>query len=222
MKKRIKIFETIYRLKMIPIFHNNDIEKSKSIVKALSEGGAHCIEYTNRSSQALSTFIELSRYVKKKLPHVSLGVGSITHARLANSYINAGADFIVSPCLDKELFFFCNQQKIAFIPGCSTTTEIHHAEKYGAEICKIFPGTILNPDFIKAVLGPMPWSSLMPTGGVNVDEKSIKAWFDSGVVAVGLGSQLISNKIINNKNYSLLAEETQNILKIINKNLINS
>ncbi|GAI23291.1 unnamed protein product, partial [marine sediment metagenome] len=106
--------------------------------------------------------------------------------------------------------------KIAYIPGAATTTEISLAEEFGAEIVKIFPGSTLGgPDFVKNILGPMPWSKLMPTGGVTAEESNIKAWFDAGVVCIGMGSKLVSNKLVSEGKYEEIASLTSKVLKII-------
>jgi len=112
----------------------------------------------------------------------------------------------------------CNRRKIAWVPGCATPTEISKAEELGAEIVKIFPGTSVGgPGFVKAFLGPSPWSRIMPTGGVDPTEENLKGWFDAGVYCVGMGSKLITKDIISHKDFALLTRRCKETLDLIQK-----
>jgi 2-dehydro-3-deoxyphosphogluconate aldolase/(4S)-4-hydroxy-2-oxoglutarate aldolase len=145
-----------------------------------------------------------------------LGVGSVVDAGTASLYIQLGANFIVSPILNPDMAKVCNRRKILWSPGCGSLTEINQAEEYGAEICKIFPGAqVGGPSFVKAIKGPCPWTSLMPTGGVEPTEESLKAWFGAGVTCVGMGSQLIRKEIIHQGNYSDLTNKVKQVFEIL-------
>jgi 2-dehydro-3-deoxyphosphogluconate aldolase/(4S)-4-hydroxy-2-oxoglutarate aldolase len=134
---------------------------------------------------------------------VTLGVGSVVDAATTALYIANGARFVVSPGLVPDIARLCNRRKIPYMPGCATTTEIGNAEELGVEIVKMFPGgSVGGPEFVKAVRGPMPWTKIMPTGGVEPTRESLKAWFDAGVVAVGIGSRLISPAMLAAKDYA--------------------
>ena len=140
----------------------------------------------------------------------------MTDAPTAALYIANGANFIVGPSFNKETALLCNKRKVAYIPGTATATEISIAEEFGAEIVKIFPGsTVGGPNFIKNILGPMPWSKLMPTGGVTAEESNIKAWFDAGAACIGMGSKLVSSKLVSEGKYNEIASLTSEVLKII-------
>ena len=125
----------------------------------------------------------------------------------------AGANFVVTPVFRKDIAKICNRRKVLWSPGCGSLTEISRAEEMGCELIKLFPGSIYGPEFVKAIKGPQPWTSIMPTGGVNTSKENLKGWFDSGVSCVGIGSKLISNDILIAKDYKALEEKVKEILK---------
>ena len=129
-----------------------------------------------------------------------------------------GSNFIVSPLIDEDTARFCNRRKIAWSPGCGSVTEINKAHELGAEVVKVFPGSAVGgPDFISGVKGPMPWASIMPTGGVSPDEANLKGWFKAGVHCVGMGSQLFPKDVIESENYSVITDKCSQALAIIQK-----
>jgi 2-dehydro-3-deoxyphosphogluconate aldolase / (4S)-4-hydroxy-2-oxoglutarate aldolase len=197
---------------IIPVFYHPDPEICFDVIKACYNGGLWVFEFTNRGDYAHEVFSVLNKRVSKELPEVILGTGSVMDAATASLYIQLGTNFIVSPALKEDMASVCNRRKILWSPGCGSVTEISRAEELGAEIVKIFPGTqVGGPEFVKAVKGPMPWSSIMPTGGVTPDEDNLKAWFKAGVTCVGMGSQLISNDIIKDRNYPLLVDRAKHL-----------
>ncbi|MFA5015040.1 MAG: bifunctional 4-hydroxy-2-oxoglutarate aldolase/2-dehydro-3-deoxy-phosphogluconate aldolase, partial [Actinomycetota bacterium] len=194
---RITVYNVMLEDGLIPLFYNKDIEKSKKIAGALAKGGSKVLEFTNRGDLAVEVFSDLIKFNIKEYPGLITGVGSVMDAPTAALYIALGANFIVGPSFNKEIALLCNRRKVAYIPGAATVNEISMAEEYGAEIVKIFPGsTVGGPGFVKNILGPMPWSKLMPTGGVTTEESNIKAWFDAGVVCIGMGSNLVNSKSV--------------------------
>jgi len=214
--KRLQVLNSMLKLGMIPVFHIADVSLGKEIIRACYEGGAYCIEMTNRGDHAIDVFRELELYCKNNLPGVILGVGSIVDAPTAAMYIAYGAGFVVGPAIDEETAILCNKRKITYIPGCGSLSEIHRAEALGVEICKVFPGKeVGGPGFIKSVLGPCPWSSLMPTGGVEPTVESLTSWFEAGAVCTGIGSQLITKEILKNRDFALLTRQVQETLEII-------
>jgi len=201
---------------VIPVFYNSEIEVAKNIVKACAEGGAICIEMTNRGDGAIDIFKELELFCKSSLPEVILGAGSIVDAPTAALYIGYGANFIVGPVIDEETAILCNKRKIPYSPGCGSATEIQKAHALGVEFCKLFPGTqVGGPAFVKAMKSPCPWTSIMPTGGVSPTEESLKDWFTSGVACVGMGSNLITKESIKNKNYSQITSDMKKVIHLI-------
>ncbi|TRX03725.1 bifunctional 4-hydroxy-2-oxoglutarate aldolase/2-dehydro-3-deoxy-phosphogluconate aldolase [Flavobacterium gawalongense] len=214
---RIEVASVMAATGMVPLFFHTDVELGKKIVKACYDGGARLMEFTSRGDFAFEIFGALNKYALAELPGMILGVGSITDAAAASLYMQLGANFIVTPVLREDIAIACNRRKVLWSPGCGSLTEIARAEELGCEIVKLFPGDIYGPNFIKAIKGPCPWTSIMPTGGVSTSEENLKGWFDSGVTCVGIGSQLISNEILANKDYDGLKLKVQETLAIIDK-----
>ena len=107
--------------------------------------------------------------------------------------------------------------KVLWSPGCGSLTEINKAEELGCEIIKLFPGANFGPDFVKAIKGPQPWTSVMPTGGVTLEESNLKGWFNAGVTCVGMGSNLISKTVVENRDYSGLEKSIRDTLALIKR-----
>lgn len=204
--RRLEVFNAIMRSGLIPIFYHEELSVARHIVDACVAGGATVIEFTNRGDRAWQTFAALLQYRRNSQSDVVLGAGSILDVATAALYVNNGADFIVGPTFNVEIAELCNRRKVAYIPGCGTLTEISNAEAAGAELVKIFPGDVLGPDFVKAVHGPQPWTSMVVTGGVSPDEDNIKQWFDAGVCAVGMGSGLIRRDWVISGQYRKITE----------------
>lgn len=215
---RIEVALKMKETGMIPVFYHKDAEVCKQVVKACYEGGVRVFEFTNRGDFAHEVFAELSKWVAKEAPELILGVGSVIDSATAAIYIQLGSNFIVSPLIDEETARICNRRKIAWSPGCGSVTEINRAHELGAEVVKVFPGSSVGgPDFISGVKGPMPWASIMPTGGVSTDEENLRGWFKAGVHCVGIGSQLFPKEVIESENYSLISEKCSQVLTIIKR-----
>ena len=213
---KLDTINAIERIGLIPVFYNPDIEAAKKIVKACADGGAICIEMTNRGDHAIEVFAELEKYCSNSLPEVILGAGSIVDAPTAANYIAHGANFIVGPVLDNETAILCNKRKIPYSPGCGSATEIQNAHSLGVDYVKVFPGDLVGgPAFVKAVLGPCPWTRIMPTGGVDITEESLMEWFEAGVACGGIGSKLISREIIKEGDFGKLSKNIEKIISLI-------
>lgn len=212
---RIEVAKTMKESGMIPLFFSDDLELSKNVLKACYDGGARLLEFTSRGDFAHEVFGELSKYAIKELPGMVLGVGSVTDAASASQYMALGANFIVTPVLREDIALVCNRRKVLWSPGCGSLTEIARAEELGCEIVKLFPGDIYGPQFVKAVKGPQPWTSIMPTGGVSPTLENLTGWFSAGVTCVGMGSKLISKEIIKNKDFKTLEENVRETLSLI-------
>jgi len=214
--KRIDVLRAMMDTGLVPVFYNGDVDVAKNIIRACADGGIRAIEFTNRGDQAFAVFAELVKTFAVERPEVILGVGSIVDAPTAALYISCGANFVVGPMLNAEVARLCNRRKIAYSPGCGSVSEISQAEELGVEICKVFPGSeVGGPAFVKAVLGPCPWSSLMPTGGVEATRESLAAWFGAGVACVGMGTHLITKESLDTKNYPAITENAARILELI-------
>jgi 2-dehydro-3-deoxyphosphogluconate aldolase/(4S)-4-hydroxy-2-oxoglutarate aldolase len=196
----------------VPLFYNPSIQVSISVAEACSAGGARILEFTNRGDRAYEVFGQLSQYINENKLSLILGVGSVIDAPTAARYIGAGANFVVGPILNPDVARICNRRKIAYLPGCATLTEISQAEELGAEIVKIFPGsTTGGPSFIKSILGPCPWTRIMPTGGVSATEDNIRDWIEAGACCVGMGSKLITKDAVAAENY----QEIRKTIKLV-------
>lgn len=210
---RLQVLNTMVETGLVPVFYHADVEVAKKIAQAVAEGGARTIEFTNRGDFAPWVFKELSEYVAKSLPNVILGVGSVVDAPTAALYIASGANFVVGPILNPEIARLCNRRKIAYSPGCGSASEIAQAEELGVEIVKVFPGdSVGGPAFVKAILGPTPWTRIMPTGGVETTQESINAWFKAGITAAGIGSNLVKKEWIAAGNYAAMTAKTAEVL----------
>ncbi len=203
---------------VIPVFYHPETEVCINVIRACSNGGAKCIEFTNRGDFAAYTFLEVTRHFAKADPSVIMGVGSVVDAPTAGLYIANGAKFVVGPILNADVAKVCNRRKIAYSPGCGSASEISYAEELGCEIVKVFPGSSVGgPEFVKAVLGPMPWTKIMPTGGVEATEESLKAWFGAGIVAAGIGSNLITKKLLDAGDYAGIEKKVRETVALIKK-----
>lgn len=210
--------EVILRMReigIVPIFYHKDAEICRNVIKACYEGGLKVFEFTNRGDFAHELFSELHKWAEKEIPDLMMGVGSVVDAGTTSLYIQLGANFVVSPLLNPDMAKACNRRKILWIPGCGSVSEIGYAEEFGADILKIFPGSSVGgPDFIKSIKGPCPWTSLMPTGGVEPTLENLKEWFDAGAVCVGIGTNLITKELIARKDWEGLKEKTDATVKI--------
>jgi len=193
---------------LLPVFYNGDAEIAKKIVRACADGGAKVIEFTNRGDRAYQVFSELAKSCDQ-FPEVVLGAGTILDPATAGLYINSGANFVVGPVFNPEIAKICNRRKVAYIPGCSTPSEISMAEEMGADIIKVFPGITVKPSFIKAMLGPCPWSKLMPSGGVEATREDIFAWIKAGASVLNIGTKLIPKDLVKAEDFESIKRRVE-------------
>ena len=218
MKKRIDIINKIRDIRVMPLFYHPDPDIALPVMQAVFDGGLDLMEFTNRGPNAFNVFEKLHAFKAKNYPEAALGIGSIVDAPTAAQYIQAGADFVVSPLLNHEVIKVCNRRKILHIPGCSTLSEISQAEEWGAEMVKVFPaGQLGGPAFIKAIKGPCPWTSIVVTGGVKAEYENLKAWHDAGVEGFGIGSDLISKDLLKEGDYAGLTGKVKELVRIIER-----
>ena len=213
---RISVLLAMMDQGVIPVFYHPDFEVCKNVIQACGNGGAKCIEFTNRGEFAPQVFLEVTRHFAKADKSVIMGVGSVVDAPTAGVYICNGAKFVVGPLLNADIAKVCNRRKIPYSPGCGTMSEINYAEELGCEIVKIFPGnSVGGPDFVKSVLAPCPWTRIMPTGGVDATEKSLREWFQAGVACVGIGSKLITKELLETKDYAGIEKKVRETIQLI-------
>lgn len=215
---RIEVALKMKETGIVPVFYHKDIEVCKNVLKACYEGGIRVFEFTNRGDYAHEVFTALNKYAAETMPDMMLGIGSVVDAGTCGLYMQLGASFIVSPILNEEMAKACNRRKVMWSPGCGSLSEISKAEELGAEVVKIFPGSeVGGPSFVKAVKGPLPWTSIMPTGGVSPTEDNLKGWFEAGVHCVGMGSQLITKDILAENNFDKLTQKAKDAISIAQK-----
>jgi 2-dehydro-3-deoxyphosphogluconate aldolase / (4S)-4-hydroxy-2-oxoglutarate aldolase len=183
---KARLTELLRRDKVLPLFTPDDLSLAQDRLQALSDAGIQAIELTHRSPQTAEHFGPLRR----AFPALLLGVGTILSAGDAEQFLALGADFLVSPCLVPEVAEVCRRAGRPYLPGAGTVREVFEAQQAGAEIVKLFPGEVLGPAFVRALLGPLPGSLLMVSGGVAPTPPGLEPWLDAGVLAAGLGSQL--------------------------------
>jgi 2-dehydro-3-deoxyphosphogluconate aldolase/(4S)-4-hydroxy-2-oxoglutarate aldolase len=214
--RRLQVLNAINEIGVVPVFYNGNLDAVQNIVRACAAGGIRVLEFTNRGDHAWEVFSELEKYCATEVPDAILGAGSVLEPATAAMYINSGANFIVGPVTNPEVARLCNRRKVSYTPGAGTASEVSAAEELGCEIIKVFPGSGAGgPGFVKDLLGPMPWSSIMPTGGVNITRESLAGWFDAGVVAVGMGSKLVSADVIKNRDWDTLEERSRQVVATI-------
>jgi 2-dehydro-3-deoxyphosphogluconate aldolase/(4S)-4-hydroxy-2-oxoglutarate aldolase len=215
---RIQVALKMQETGLVPVFYHPDLNICINVLKACYDGGVRVFEFTNRGDFAHEIFAELNKYSIRELPGMILGIGSVIDAGTASLYIQMGTNFVVSPVLKEEMALVCNRRKIMWSPGCGSLTEISRAEELGAEVVKIFPAEqVGGPKFVENIKGPCPWTSIMPTGGVEPTDENLSKWFKAGVICVGIGSQLITRDIIKNSSYDVLAQKVKETLAIIQK-----
>lgn len=202
---------------MVPVFYHKEAKVAQQVVKACYEGGVRVFEFTNRGDFAHEVFADVIRFSRAECPELALGVGSVIDAPTAALYLQLGADFVVGPMFNAEISRVCNRRSIPYIPGCETVSEVSLAQETGCQICKIFPGDVLGPKFVKGLRAPMPWSKLMVTGGVEPTEENLSAWFRAGVFCVGMGSKLFPSSTIADSDWTGITDKCRETLAIIQK-----
>jgi len=200
---------------ILPLFFHKEAYVSLEVLRAVHSAGVNAVEYTNRGDAAFSNFKAMVALRNEKMPEMMLGIGTIKNLAQAKMYRQAGADFIVSPGFVPEVAAYCVENDIFYAPGCMTPTEIIAAENAGIGFIKLFPGNLLGPEFMATIKDIFPKLIFMPTGGVDTTYENIKSWFDAGVSAVGMGSKLISKKLMEDKDYDTITSETQKVLELI-------
>jgi len=200
---------------ILPLYFYKDTEVSLQVLRSLHHAGIRAVEYTNRGEAALANFKKMRELCDSELKGMYLGIGTIKNGSMAQTFIDAGADFIICPGLIEEVAEVADKNNMLWVPGCMTPSEIIRAETLGAKMIKLFPGNILGPEFMSAIKALFPDLLFMPTGGVDLDKENIAGWLKAGVCAVGMGSKLISNQLLEQKDYAKIGELTKQALEIL-------
>ena len=215
MNKTQQIADAIIKQGMLPLYFNSSEEVSLDVLKSIYRAGVKAVEYTNRGDAALANFKKMVALRNAEMPGLLLGVGTIKNMQHANDYMAAGADFLVSPGFVSDVAAYCVSNDIFYAPGCMTPSEIIAAENTGIKFIKLFPGNMLGPEFLTTIKDIFPKLLFMPTGGVDTTKENIEGWFKAGVCAVGMGSKLISKKLMEAKDYGTIETETKKVLELI-------
>ena len=193
---KIRVIETMKETGIVPVFYHSDAEIAKKVLKACYDGGIRAFEFTNRGDFAQEVFGQLVKYAVKELPGMIVGVGSVVDPATAAMYLQLGANFVVGPLFNPAIAPVCNRRCVPYCPGCGSVSEVGAAQEAGCDLCKVFPGDVLGPAFVKGLRAPMPWSKIMVTGGVKPTRENLEGWFKAGVTCVGMGSNLFPKEVI--------------------------
>lgn len=215
MKSKQQVLDSIITQGMLPLFFYADADVSVEITRTLYKAGIRVFEYTNRGADALDNFKKLKELQQAEMPDLHLGIGTIKSIHEADAFINAGADFLVSPIVNPAVAKMAHDLNMLWIPGCMTPTEIYTAQSADAALIKLFPANILGPEFLTSIKELFRDQLFMPTGGVELDAVNISTWFKAGVCAVGMGSKLISKKVLEEKLYDELFTNTQKAIELV-------
>ena len=186
MARKEEILQRIKECGLVAVVRAENGEQAEKIADACIAGGVAAIEITFTVPGAQDVIKQLAgRY---KSGEIILGAGTVLDPETARAAILAGAQYVVSPCLNTETVRLCNRYQTACMPGAMTIKEVVECMEAGADIVKIFPGELFGPAIIKAIKGPIPQAPLMPTGGVGLE--NVGEWIKAGAVAVGAGGNL--------------------------------
>ncbi|MCH5245152.1 MAG: bifunctional 4-hydroxy-2-oxoglutarate aldolase/2-dehydro-3-deoxy-phosphogluconate aldolase [Muribaculaceae bacterium] len=214
---KIAVLQKMGETRMVPVFYDKDVEVACQVVKACYDGGVRAFEFTNRGDFAHEVFAEVVKFAAKECPEMAMGVGSIVDPATAALYLQLGACFVVGPLFNPEIAKICNRRNVPYTPGCGSVSEVGFAQECGCDLCKVFPGDVLGPKFVKGMKAPMPWSKLMVTGGVEPTEENLKGWFAAGVYCVGMGSKLFPKDKVAAKDWKYVTDKCREALDIIKK-----
>ena len=209
---KLQVLNRMEEAPMVPVFYHKDVETAKKVVKACYDGGVRAFEFTNRGDFAHEVFAEVVKFAAVECPEMAVGVGAIVDGGTASLYMQLGACFVVGPLFNPDVAKVCNRRQVPYIPGCGSVSEIGFAQEAGCEVCKVFPGDVLGPKFVKGLLAPMPWSKIMVTGGVEPTQENITAWFKAGVCCVGMGSKLFPKDKVEAQDWAYVTSKCKEVL----------
>lgn len=215
MANRQQVTEYILQQGILPLYFHPEEQVSVEVLRAIYRAGIRAVEYTNRGEAAFRNFQKLIAIRNQEMPDMWLGVGTIKQLKEAEQYLAAGADFLVSPGYLADVARLAIERNLLYAPGCMTPTEIMAAEQQGLQLIKLFPGSLLGPEFVSSIRDIFPALWFMPTGGVDTTRENLERWFQAGVVTVGMGSKLISKKLMEQRDYATIEKLTREVLQTI-------
>jgi len=205
---KTEVLETISREGVIPVFHHSDVDVVVEVARALVAGGLTTFEFTNRGDGAIEVLGDLVEVTRQALPELIVGAGTIVDGASAAHVIDLGANFVFAPNFSAEVAVACHARNVPYVPGCGTVTEIVDAYRAGCDLVKLFPASSMGgPAFLSAVRAPCPWVQAVPTGGVEPTVESLRPWYEAGAPAVGMGSKLLQEDLIEKRDFDGLAEQ---------------
>lgn len=211
---KFSVIEKIGSTRVVPVFYHNDIDVAKHVLKACYDGGIRAFEFTNRGDFAHEIFGELVKYGAAECPEMAVGAGSVVDPATAALYMQLGACFIVGPLFNPDIAKVCNRRAVPYTPGCGSVSEVGFAQEAGCDICKVFPGDVLGPKFVKGLLAPMPWTKIMVTGGVEPTAENLDAWFSAGAFCVGMGSKLFPKDRIVAEDWKYISDKCRDAVSL--------
>ena len=212
---KLAVMQKIGETGMVPVFYHSNAETAKKVIKACYDGGVRAFEFTNRGDFAQEVFAECVKFAAKECPELALGIGSVVDAPTAALYIQLGACFVVGPLFNPDIVPVCNRRLVPYCPGCGTVSEIGKAQELGCDLCKLFPGDVYGPAFVKGMMAPCPWTKLMVTGGVAPPTETLTAWVEAGVYCVGIASNLFPKEEVATGNWQYITDKCKEALGYI-------
>ncbi|MBD5276802.1 MAG: bifunctional 4-hydroxy-2-oxoglutarate aldolase/2-dehydro-3-deoxy-phosphogluconate aldolase [Bacteroides sp.] len=209
---KLSVLSKMGRAPIVPVFYHSDATTACQVVKACYDGGVRAFEFTNRGDFAHEVFAAVVKYAATECPEMAVGVGSIVEPATAALYMQLGACFVVGPLFNPEVARICNRRGVPYTPGCGSVSEVGFAQEAGCDLCKVFPGDVLGPKFVKGLLAPMPWTKIMVTGGVEPTPENLKAWFSAGAYCVGMGSKLFPKDRIAAQDWAYITDSCRQAL----------
>ncbi len=210
--KKLEVLVKMNEAPVVPVFYHKDAKTACAVVKACYDGGIRCFEFTNRGDFAHEVFAEVVKFAAKECPEMAVGVGSVVDPGTASLYMQLGACFVVGPLFNPEVAKVCNRRQVPYVPGCGSVTEVGYAQEAGCEVCKVFPGDVLGPKFVKGLKAPMPWSKIMVTGGVEPTAENLSSWKAAGTDFVGMGSKLFPKDKVAAEDWQYVADKCREAL----------
>jgi 2-dehydro-3-deoxyphosphogluconate aldolase/(4S)-4-hydroxy-2-oxoglutarate aldolase len=185
---KLKVLSRVIESGLVAIVRTDSPDQAARIADACAQGGVAALEITFTVPNAAAVISDLARRYQPE--QMVIGAGTVLDPETARVAILAGAQFLVSPAVNPETARLANRYQVPYMPGADNVRDVIEAMECGADIIKVFPGEVLGPEFIKAVKAPLPQASLMPTGGVSIENAA--TWIKAGACALGVGGNLIA------------------------------
>jgi 2-dehydro-3-deoxyphosphogluconate aldolase / (4S)-4-hydroxy-2-oxoglutarate aldolase len=212
-RSRSSVLSTLREVGIIPVIRAESAEAAVAVVEALVEAGLTVAEITMTVPRAIDAIASVAKRFGDK---VLVGAGTVTDAETARRAVDAGAEFIVTPCLVPEVIDAARRADVAVLPGALTPTEVFEAFRLGGDMVKVFPAQNLGgASYLRALRGPFPEIPLVPTGGVTLD--NLREMFDAGAIAVGVGGELISKNALARRDYASISALATQFLAAVRK-----